>query len=298
MKPKIDLNHPLTKIGIELSQRSSIRALEAKQTVESAVIPIYGFRKRKAHQRKPPKAEQIASGVLVKIKDEYFVFSATHVFWDFEDKALITGPMNGNLTEQIAGERFSTGNLEDPKADKYDASVYHIQSKLSDDLKSLAIGLEQFDFTGIDKFKNVFLAAGFRVKKSNTVGQNVYSKREAFPTFEFDEKDYKIYGIDFNSQILLAWEDQVLVNENWQTSPVPKGLSGGAIIKVKGTNLLPVKKAEEKVEQKLSAITIEQHRKKGNKIGHLIGTRINVHLGLIHQFLPGLLDDFLKRMNE
>jgi len=298
MKPKIDLNHPLTKFGIELSQRSSFKALEAKQTVESAVIPIYGFRKRKAHERKSPKQEQIASGVLVKIKDEYFIFSATHVFWDFGDKALITGPMDGNLTEQIAGERFSTGKIDNPKADKYDASVYHIQSKLSDDLKGLAIGLEKFDFTGIDKTKNVFLAAGFRVKKSNTVAKNIYSKREAFPTLEFDEKDYRIYGVDFNSQILLAWEDQVLVDKKWQTSPIPKGLSGGAIIKVIGTNLLPIERTDEKVEQKLSAITIEQHRKKGNKIGHLIGTRINVHLGLIHQFLPGLLDDFLKRTNE
>jgi len=80
MKPKINLNHPTTKLTIELTQKSVIKALKAEQIVESAVIPLYSQRKHKAHERKQPKIEQIASGVLVKIKNEYFIFSATHVF--------------------------------------------------------------------------------------------------------------------------------------------------------------------------------------------------------------------------
>ena len=54
----------------------------------------------------------------------------------------------------------------------------------------------------------------------------------------------------------------------------------------------------QEIEQKLSAITIEHHRKKDGKLGHLIGTRINVHLGLIQQFLPGILDELLAKFNE
>jgi len=165
---------------------------------------------------------------------------------------------------------------------------------MSKELKQIAIGLENFDFSGIDQDENIFLATGFRVKKSNTVGVNVNSKREAFATFEFEEKEYNSYNVDYNSQIFIAWDDQVLNNGNWQTSPIPRGLSGGAIIKVEGTNLLTKKTENLKVRQKLSAIIIEHHKKNGNKHGHLIGTRINTHLGLIHQFIPELLEDFLS----
>lgn len=86
------------------------------------------------------------------------------------------------------------------------------------------------------------------------------------------------------------------MNGKWQTSPSPKGMSGGAIIKVQGIQMSPPFSSNNNAKQLLSAITIEQGREKYGKPGVIVGTRIGVHLGLIEKFLPGLIDD-LPRIN-
>ncbi|MBL4560977.1 MAG: hypothetical protein JKX79_08320 [Labilibaculum sp.] len=295
MKPKIDLNSPITKMALMLQQNEMKKAWEMEQTVEKAVIPIYSVPKSKAHQEIKTKPEQIGTGVLVNIKTEYFIFSTTHVFAEFDSKSILTGTLEYSPVEEIIGERFSSGNL-DNRIDKYDATVFHIQSEISEFLKKIAITLVDFDFEGCDSLNPIYMITGFRAKESNTSGNEIKSKARNYPTVEID--DYLEYGYDKTRQIVLAYPNQTLVDGKWQTSPKPIGMSGGAIIKAQGTTLR-IKKTERKTEkQLLSAITIEQHRDQGDKLGILLGTRVNVHLGLIHQCMPGLLDDFLKEYNE
>lgn len=237
--------------------------------------------------------QQIGSGILVHIKDQYFIFSSTHVFTEFEGKSFFTSISGHSLLEQIYGERFSTGST-DNKVDKLDATVFHIQNEISKELKSIAISTEDFDLTSIDNDKPIFMITGFRVKESNTSGNLLKSKARNFPTIEID--DYESYGIDPNTQILLSYEDQIFVDGVWRKSPKPKGMSGGGIIKAQGTSLnFKNLKAETRKpsRQLLTAITNEQHNDKGSKLGFVVGTRLNVYLGLIHKFLPGLLDEFL-----
>lgn len=292
MKPKIDLNTPISKIAFALYKKETKIAWEMEQTVEKAIIPIYYIPKRKAHEKPKTKPEQFGTGVLVRIKDQYFIFSATHVFHEFEGKAVLVGIGKNEPIEQIGGERFSTGNLKSNKIDLYDATVFHIQTNITEKLKKLAITLEDFDFKGYDSEIPVFMIAGYLAKESNTSGNQIKSKSKNFSTVEI--KDYNEYGYDKESQIVLAFENQVLIDNQWKTSPKPKGMSGGAIIKAQGTSMNIDLKAQTRKpkRQLLSAITIEQHRDKGDKLGFLLGTRINVHLGLIYKFLE-LLEDLI-----
>ena len=177
MKPKIDLSSPIVNIAIEALQKQVVAALETPQTVESAIIPIYAVPKSKAHNKKRTKPIQIGSGVLVKIKEEYFIFCATHVFLEFNNCPILIGSGDGTLVKPILGERFSTGNPNTPNSDSFDASVYYVQTSLNESFKKIAITLDDFDFDGYDSRKPIYMASGFRVKKSNTSGNSVNSHR-------------------------------------------------------------------------------------------------------------------------
>lgn len=291
MKPKIDLDNPITKIAMKLHTNEVEKALNIEQSVERAVLPIYAIPKSKAHNPKKTKPEQIGSGVIVNIKSEFFIFSATHVFCEFEGNAILIGTQIYKPIEQLKGERFSTGNLNN-KIDKFDATVFHIQSEISQTLKDIAITLESFDFYGFDDLKPIFMITGYLAKESNTSGNEVKSRARNFPTIEIDQ--YSEYGYDKESQILLSYENQSLVDNKWQMTPTPRGMSGGAIIKAQGTKLNFKDKTEKEKKQLLTAITIQQHRDKGNKLGFVLGTRINVFLALIYKFMPEVLEDFIE----
>ena len=297
MKPKFDLNSPLFLLVKDFLNKESIKALETDQTVEKSVLPIYALPKTKGHLKKKTKYEQIASGVLVNVKNEYFVFTADHVFKDTKEYAIAISTGNGNLIQQFKGERYTSNNATKNDKDIYDASVYHIRAKLPKSLKDIAITLDKIDFKNDDNDQPIFLISGFRVRDSSTEGNSVNSKRKSFPTIEMNTKDYENFNFHKKSHILLAYDDQILIDGNWKMSPKPKGMSGGAIIKVKGTKTSELNN-NKNLKQILTAITIEQHRGKHKNPGVLVGTRINVYLGLIYQFVPGLLDDFLKNYSE
>jgi hypothetical protein len=294
MKPNINLENPIVKEAITYIQNKATKALNVPQTVESAVVPIYHVPKLKR------KAVQIGSGVLVKIKSEYFIFSASHVFDEIGSYQLLTGDGTGSIVQSISGDRFSSarGNSGTHKDDPIDASVFHIQSPISDSLKKEAITLNDFDFSSLKESKSLFIAAGFRVKKSNTAGDTVRSKREGFPSLEIDEEDYLRMKIDSKIHITLEYENQILLNGIWQTSPTPKGFSGGAIIRVDGISVNPGSSDKPECKQLLTGIIIEQRRGKNKEKGVLIGTKIDIHLALIKNFLPELsveIDRHIKR---
>ncbi len=291
MKPKIDLKNPLIKLAIDAIQMQTNIALETQQTVEKAIIPIYALPKAKGHKNPKTKVEQYGSGVLVNIKEQYFILSSTHLFEAFDGYTLSTGDGKGSLLQSLSGERISSGHIESPYSNQLDATVFHVQSELSDSLKGMAIGLDDLEFED-DKegTKPVYLAAGFRIKKSNTSGNQVKTKGEAFPSAEVNSKTYELYNIDKQAQFITSYEDDILVEGNWKKSPIPRGFSGGGLIKIEGTNILDLKFLPNQTKQKLRAIIIEHHRGKINKPGVLISTKINVHIGLIYKDMPELFD--------
>lgn len=280
MKPNIDLKNPMVKIFLSEYKAKILNALNAEQTVEKAVIPIYHMSSKKA------KLEQIATGVLVKIKSEFFVFSASHVFDQIGDYALCTGDGAGGPVVQLPGERFSSpkGKSGNHSDDDIDASVYHIQTEIPDTLRLRAITLADFDTSNCNESNNIFLSAGYRIKKSNSTKHYISCKNEAFPSLEIRNEDY--INLNLNPEINIAlWHNKYMImNDTWQLSPRPRGFSGGAIIEV-----IPIISREGIIyRQKLVGI-ITEHRKKTNTIeGVIIGTRAVVHLTAIKKYMPDL----------
>lgn len=285
MKPNFDLEDPRIKFIIELHNSQMQKALAAEQKVENSVLPIYHTLKSDT------KPEQVGSGVVVNISGEYFLFSASNVFDVIGKFALLIGLGGGEKLVQFPGERFSTkkGESGNHGDDPIDASVFHIQSGPIEKLRDIALTIEDLETEYQDDSKSVHMAAGFRVKKSNTQGNQAKAKRECFPSVEYGKKEYSLLKLDRENQIALAYENQVLMNGHWQTSPKPTGISGGAIIKVCGVSMKPPFKSDVETRQKLVAITIEQRREKHGNPGVLIGTRISVHLSLIQKYLPEVL---------
>jgi hypothetical protein len=285
MKPNFDMDDPRVKLAIEIHRKQMEKALGVSQTVENSVLPIYWT------LRSETKPEQVGSGVVVSIKDEFFVFSASHVFDDIGGFQLLLGIGDGSKLAALSGERFSSkkGSSGNHSDDPIDASVFHIQSGITDTIKSVAISLSDLDLDQPGESRSVHMAAGFRVKKSNTAGNQAKTKRECFPSIEYRTNEYSSLEVDRKTHIALAYENQVLMDENWQTSPTPMGLSGGAIVKVQGVEMSPPFSTKSNAKQLLAAITIEQRREKAGRPGVIIGTRIGVHLGLIDTYLQGLL---------
>jgi hypothetical protein len=296
MKSKIDLKNPVVKQAIQSLHEKTVAALNVTQKVERAVIPIYALLKTKPHQKPKRKPEQIASGVIVNIKDHYFIFSATHVFLEIGSYGLLTGVGDGSALETLFGERLSTGKASLPKEDIYDATVFHIKSELSASLKEIALTLDDFDLSNEQDDKPIYMACGFRIKKSNTQGSQAKCKRDCFPSIEYNNEHYAGLGFNSNSHIALAYEKKTLINNQWFSSPIPRGISGGAIIKFAGTNAFSSENKD--IRQLLTAITIEYHEEKGVKKGALIGTRVRVHLGLLYQDMPDLFTEYIESVNN
>lgn len=286
MKPNLDLDDPRVKLAVSAYRKQMEKALAVSQHIEDAVLPIYWT------LMAGKKPEQIGSGVVVRIESEHFIFSASHVFDDIGSYALLIGAGDGSKLATLSGDRFSSkkGPSGTHADDPVDASVFHIKSGITDKIRAVAISLEDFDFSQPDKSEAIYMAAGFRVKKSNTKGEIAKAKRECFPSIEYGRDEYISLNINGNTQIAIAFDNQVLINGKWQTSPTPKGMSGGAIIKVQGVNMAPPFLASPNARQLLAAIIIEQRRGKAGKPGVLLGTRIRVHLALINNYLPNLLN--------
>lgn len=195
---------------MDVAQRLAKEALGAEQNVEKAVIPIY-------HIPVGKRPAQIASGVLLKIRNEFFVLSASHVFDQIGNHELLTGDGTGSNIQSLPGERFSSarGKFGTHTDDPIDASVFHIQKPISEQLKSYALSIDDFDNStrSCSSFAP-FLASGFRIKRSNTANNTIQSQREAFPTFEVKGENYTQLGLDPSINIALWFEEQVLIEGN------------------------------------------------------------------------------------
>ncbi|KAB1230471.1 hypothetical protein [Chryseobacterium viscerum] len=290
MKQKIDLKDPFNVLALNFYNKKIQHALNVFPKIENAILPIFTILESDPKNKNIP--QQIGTGVVVTIKNEYFIFSASHVFDDIGNKQLLIAAGETNEVIPIPGERFSSkkGSSDTHEDDPVDASVYHLQTEISERLKKIALTLDDFDWSEKLNDRSIYFPSGFRVSQSKRRGNIVNSKQEVFPTVEILEQDYKKYNLDPDINIALAYEKETIIKDRWHLSPKLNGISGGPIIRIDGVNLeLPSKDIKD-CKQLLTAITIGQQPEKHGKPGILIGTRVIVHLGLIDQFLPGLID--------
>lgn len=297
MKRRGKINKVLLSLTLAEYELKKKEALKVNQRIEDAVIQIFntvGFE---------DKLYQVASGVVVNIKEEYFIFSASHVFDDIGSHVLLVGGSDSlnRPIETLSGERFSSGKGRERTHanDPIDASVFHINLPISEALKKRALNLNDFDITSNRlrvrdrEHGQIYIAAGFRTKKSYFEKRGkkfvINSKREGFALLEADNEAYTKKNRSKDTALILNYPNK---NVKWDDlsmheSPILKGFSGGAIIKVEGVSMKGKKGMEKK--QLLTAIVIEMYKGQKNESGILIGTRIDIFLLLINHFLPNLL---------
>jgi hypothetical protein len=281
---KIDLNDPRIEKVKEILFAQIEKALVVPQRVEDAVFPIY-------YPLRSNKPEQIGTGVVIRIGGQFFVFSASHVFDSIGTFQLLLGLGGGQKLLSVSGDRFSTarGRSGTHADDPVDASVFHLQSEVPDELAKVALSYTDLDFSHPDGKRSVFLISGFRVKESRTSGNQANANRGCYPTGEYGPTEYSALALDADTHIALAFEDRVLVNGRWEASPLLRGVSGGAIIRIEGVSVAPPFPAAKRAVQLLTAIAIEHRRERLRKPGAVVGVRIPVHLSLIRRFLPSLV---------
>jgi hypothetical protein len=226
---------------------------------------------------------------LVAIKDEIFALSAAHVFDDFRTSPILVGC--GQQLIYLSGERYSSppGESGTHRDDPIDAGVLRIQGHIPDEMRSRALALNNLAANPASSPRCIQFALGYRASQSRTTGRMVSSQRDLIPSFEFDDEVYQILGIDRARFTASAYDEEVPRQGRWQTSPRPKGMSGGAILDIQGlpANLhLP---ARELLEAKLVSLVTEWRTPLDGMPSALVGCRIGYHLDLIQHFLPGLI---------
>jgi hypothetical protein len=283
MKPTIDLGDRRVQALIGEFNKRAVAAYEAATTLDEAIQPIY------AVLPTSERPTQIGSCVLVTIRDQVFVLSASHVFEPIGQYAVLVAC--GRKLHPLTGDRFSSarGPSGSHQDDPVDASVLHITCNVPDEIRSAALTVDQCDGELATSSERVFVLSGYRASKSKSSSAGLTSQRERFPSIEWKEADYVRHGLDRNRQVALLYEEQVLVAMKWQTPPRLRGMSGGAILRIAGLTVDPRMTPSRALEAKLTAIMIEQRPREKNRLPVLIGTRIGVHFGLIQQYLPELL---------
>ena len=282
MKPRIDPKNPIVKLFDKYYQSKISAALELTLDLEKSVVPIYHTVK------KPYRPEQIGSGVIVNIHDEFFIFSASHVFDDIGENQLLIGLGEGEKILSLAGERYSSlkgksgTHLDDP----IDASVFHIKDCVTKKIEQRALTIDQLDIEEPDEL-SICIACGFRVKNSNTKNYEIKSKQEVFPSIEINKDQYSKVGADTLYHTVMSFEAYYLREGHVLKSPKPRGISGGAMFKAYGINHLPNHNRSIKPYAKLNAITISHKQEKGNQIGAIVATKVILHLNLIELAMPG-----------
>lgn len=284
MKPKIDFDDPLIASIAEFYQERAELATVAGAQLEDSVRPIY--------VAPPPKfvPQQTGSCVLIRLLDDFFIFSASHVFEDLGDYPPLVSC--GEKLQPLPGERFSRsrGPSGTHRDDPIDASVFHLQGEIPDDIRESALTIESMDLEGGSGNLSPHVAIGYRANQSKFLNGSYNSKREIYPTVEFPDRVYEQTKIDRRTHLALAFEKQVYVRGNWQLSPSPKGMSGGGLFRIEGLAFDPLSPPGDNCDAKLSAIIIEFRPERHGKPAALVGCKIAIHLGLVHQYLPDIIE--------
>lgn len=288
-KPKIDLADPIVSAGIEIYKEQATRAYELAAKYDDAVRPIFALNER------TQSVQHVGSCVLFKVEGQYFALSASHVFDDVGEYQLLIG--HGDRLHSLGGDRFSSkkGASGSHRDDPIDASVFHITADVAAAIHSSFLSLEDLDLVAAARGPEFYVAAGYRVTQSRSTPKGHTTKLDRYPSLELDNDHYEYLSLSRTSHLVLAFEDHVLVDGKWQMAPSIRGLSGGAMFRIRNLSPFASGDKQQSNEVKLAAILIERRKGKGDRFfSSAVGTRLGIHFGLIHKYLPELKFDEMQ----
>jgi hypothetical protein len=279
LKPKVNLDDPRAKALIAISATRASIAYSASERLADAVRPV------QALSESGKRLEQIGSCVLVVIAGELFAFSAAHVL-ELVGNYQVPIAWGGAL-QMCAGERFSTavGPSGTHADDRMDAAVLHIESPVPDGMREDALNVADFDLELDAEPDGWYVAVGYRAKAVSINDSTMTSHQDLYPSLGWLRETYFEHGLSPDAYTSIAFEKQVLVGDRWITSPQPRGMSGGAVLRIRDLPVDPTTPVYKAVSPKLRAIICERHVKTES----LRGTNIRSHLALIERYIPGIL---------
>ena len=280
MKPKIDLSDPQNQKWLHIFNQRRALAWKAAMKLNDAIRSVFFHFPGKQHP------EQTGTCVLLHLNGSYFVLSAAHVLEDCGKHQIQIGC--GAQLHAINGERFSTvpGPSGAHRDDPADVAVVHIQGEVPAEIKESSASLSDLDFSALTEPRSFFITKGFRAQESWATGNTAWSTLESFGSVEYPDKEYLHMGINRDHQIALAYEEELLVDGKLQNSPIPKGMSGGAMIRIRGVPMDPQIEVSPAPTPRIAAILIEYHPRGNDTKPRLIGARVQHHLRVISRHMP------------
>lgn len=254
-------------------------AIQAADALSAAVRPIFSYNGRPI---------QVGSCVLLNLAGHFFALSAAHAIEACKNHPVLIGC--GDQLHQISGEVFysargPSGTHED---DSIDAAVVHILGVVPADLQASCLFVDNLDSKPLSKPPLPYVLLGFRSNQSRVIGRNVRSSLERWVLSEYDDANYGTFGIDRSKSVALKFFEKFSLGSEIRKSPIPRGISGGAILMTTQSEMISGVDHRSYPRAKLTAIFIERQASSHGKSAVLLGTRIGHHLRLIARHLPAV----------
>jgi hypothetical protein len=239
----------------------------------SALIPLF------SHKRKRP--EIVGTAIGVAAGDARLLFTAAHVMRDFAQDTIFVSEDNGWRSLTGVAHKAETPGWKDPEDDRIDAAVFEL------DIESRShwtgwITPQMLRPGASAASGDRFVLAGFpRAKLKYDFDRGKLGPR-AMPVFSspIPSHEYTALRAQPETHIVMGFNRERAVQGGARvTAPVFRGMSGGMMLWAPG-----VIRPSDVSDTGLAAIFIEWPSPKRV----LIGTRVDVHLKLLHARLPHL----------
>jgi hypothetical protein len=245
--------------------------------VRAATVPVY--------LEAQPEPEHIGSGILMRIGDERFLFTAAHVADLRSRGALYLG--GESFPIRLAGTiTHSVPPQGDRRRDNIDAAVLHLPATVNAHLRDHEfLGLEDIDLGLALHHDDYFLVAGYPVTKQRFRRDASTIDAYLYPFVAVSRTDDAYASHDPTVHVLLGFRKKDMWRRDIGRSSAPDlyGMSGGGIW------WLPDYTRPAFKRPLLHSIATEWH---AAPHCHILGTRIHVFLSAVWRDFPELWAHF------
>ena len=212
----------LTKEFLDIAQ-------DAVDDYIKATVPIFTVKFPEGKR----KTSYVGSSFYVKYKENFFLITAYHVFLEAESFLV---PSSNKRLETLQYDSMAT--IKDPNFDL-------IVLKLSENIKDTQfIPYELFESELDDNFLSpkLYIAFGFPATKVHFYNGMMNGHFELFYSEKENNEEYLRLNKNDNDHLLLQFDkNNVFVNGQKITACHPNGMSGGCVVSLHSTLLLPIR---------------------------------------------------------
>jgi hypothetical protein len=185
------------------------------------------------HPHSRPKP--VGSGVLVRVENSFFIFSAAHVIGVFKNRVIWAGhgAGNGNLSPLQGAHHFRlTGRIEmgDHQNDSLDAAVALLPPGSPSEFLSAALDASEIDkFSPLREARYLLLGVPANRTGVDQPRKEIRTERKPLIFSEVSDAVYSKMGYEKRSHLLLEWHGKWKTVSGSHGAQSLAGSSGGGI---------------------------------------------------------------------